>query len=70
MVLMLWDVDDFKGVNDRFGHVARERVLIKITEVMAINLRETDFIARYGGEEFAVLLAGTEIEMSRPLYHT
>jgi diguanylate cyclase len=60
LVLMIWDVDNFKTVNDVYGHKAGDRALQLIAEVLRKRLRETDFIARYGGEEFAVLLIGAD----------
>jgi diguanylate cyclase (GGDEF)-like protein/PAS domain S-box-containing protein len=46
------DIDRFKAVNDRFGHVVGDRVLAAVGRTMASNLRTTDFVARWGGEEF------------------
>jgi len=59
------DVDDFKGVNDTYGHDVGDKVLKKITEVLKSTLRETDYIARWGGEEFAILLVETQLEDAR-----
>jgi len=58
-VLMVWDVDFFKRVNDGFGHQAGDKVLRIIAQMLAENIREADFVARYGGEEFVVVLPGT-----------
>ena len=58
LVLCVFDIDDFKAINDRFGHVAGDKALRVIGRTLQQRLRETDFIARYGGEEFAVLLIG------------
>ena len=62
LTLMVWDVDDFKSINDRFGHQAGDRALRVIAQSLKARLRETDFIARFGGEEFVTLLCGTEGE--------
>jgi diguanylate cyclase len=59
LVLMVWDIDHFKQVNDRFGHKAGDRVLRTIARVLADRIRETDFVARYGGEEFVMLMTGS-----------
>lgn len=56
LVLMVWDVDRFKSINDTYGHQAGDRVLMVIAKRLAESVRETDFIARYGGEEFVVLM--------------
>ncbi|MES9898269.1 MAG: GGDEF domain-containing protein [Sedimenticola sp.] len=58
LTLLMWDVDNFKQINDRFGHKSGDRALVAIGQAMKKRLRETDFIARYGGEEFVVLLTG------------
>lgn len=57
--LLLLDIDDFKGVNDRLGHVAGDQVLRKFASLMRAQLRRIDIPARYGGEEFAVILPQT-----------
>ncbi len=54
--LVHFDLDHFKQVNDRFGHVAGDEVLMKVCETVMAHLRQDDCFARLGGEEFAVLL--------------
>jgi len=58
--LLLWDIDYFKSINDRFGHPAGDKALQVIGEVLAGSIRATDFLARIGGEEFAMLLTGSD----------
>jgi diguanylate cyclase len=58
LALLVFDVDDFKQVNDRFGHKSGDKALAMIAKVLAERRRETDLVARYGGEEFVVLLPG------------
>ncbi|MEJ2610956.1 MAG: diguanylate cyclase [Candidatus Thiodiazotropha sp.] len=57
--VLVWDIDDFKSINDRFGHQAGDKALKIIAQSLKSRLRVTDFIARYGGEEFVCLLCGT-----------
>lgn len=63
--LLMIDLDDFKSVNDRFGHPVGDRVLVDFSNRMKSVLRARDFSGRYGGEEFAVLLPNTGIEEAR-----
>jgi diguanylate cyclase (GGDEF)-like protein len=60
--LILADVDDFKAVNDRFGHPTGDIVLRDLAETLRENVREIDTAARWGGEEFALILPGTDLE--------
>jgi diguanylate cyclase (GGDEF)-like protein len=55
------DIDNFKQVNDRFGHDAGDALLQAVAETMRSTLRLTDIISRLGGDEFAILLPETEI---------
>jgi diguanylate cyclase (GGDEF)-like protein len=50
------DVDDFKAVNDRFGHSEGDRVLLEVSHMMRSSVRATDTVARIGGDEFAILM--------------
>lgn len=61
-ILAYMDVDDFKKVNDIFGHQAGDEVLHRVAELLASNVRATDVVARLGGDEFAVLLTNSPIE--------
>jgi diguanylate cyclase len=58
--LLIWDIDFFKEINDRFGHPAGDKALQVIADVLCGAIRSTDFLARIGGEEFVMLLAGTD----------
>ncbi len=56
--LLLLDIDYFKTINDQYGHLEGDRVLVELSRVCHQALRTEDVFARYGGEEFAVLLRG------------
>jgi diguanylate cyclase (GGDEF)-like protein len=58
--LLLVDIDDFKSLNDRFGHAAGDELLHGLALIMNAAVRSSDLLARYGGEEFAVLTPGTD----------
>lgn len=60
--LLMIDIDDFKQLNDRYGHVAGDRVLAAVANVLLTHLRPTDLIARFGGDEFAAFLPGLPFE--------
>lgn len=60
--LIFIDLDNFKRVNDTYGHVAGDKVLKKISEISKSLIRGTDMISRHGGDEFAVLLPDTNEE--------
>ena len=57
--LLMLDLDQFKNVNDRFGHPAGDSVLRNVADVMRASLRATDLAVRYGGDEFAIVLPQT-----------
>lgn len=54
--ILLIDIDHFKSINDRFGHPIGDKVLKKLTESVASEIRGNDLFGRYGGEEFIILL--------------
>ena len=56
MSLVMIDIDDFKGYNDRYGHLSGDRVLTEVAKTIRSTVRDIDFVARYGGEEFALIL--------------
>ncbi|HHJ16391.1 MAG TPA: GGDEF domain-containing protein [Gammaproteobacteria bacterium] len=62
LVLVVWDIDLFKRINDSFGHRAGDKVLRTIARSLDSGIRETDFVARYGGEEFVQLMTGSSLE--------
>jgi|GEM_PF-5115263 len=62
--LLLLDLDHFKKVNDKLGHLTGDKVLCHVTQVLASELRTIDNLARYGGEEFFALLRCTNNEQA------
>lgn len=60
--LTMIDIDDFKKVNDTYGHQKGDLVLKNIGEVLNSSIREMDMVARYGGEELCILMPHTKIE--------
>ncbi|MAB42060.1 MAG: GGDEF domain-containing protein [Pseudomonadales bacterium] len=62
LLLVVVDVDHFKSINDRFGHLAGDKVLRLIAQQVSRRLRKTDFIGRFGGEEFVILMPGVSPE--------
>lgn len=65
-VLLLLDIDNFKRVNDTYGHVVGDRVLLAAARTLAAQTRQDDLLARYGGEEFAILMAGATLRQAEP----
>ncbi len=60
--IVVLDIDHFKQMNDRFGHLAGDRILCTVAQVLLNLMRPTDLVARYGGEEFALCLPETPLK--------
>ena len=60
--ILLIDIDDFKKLNDTYGHAAGDEFLKQLARILKESVRETDLLARYGGEEFVVVAVGTQLE--------
>lgn len=65
--LMFIDMDNFKEVNDRFGHKVGDTLLVTVSQILQATSRETDTPARLGGDEFVILLPGTTAEQARAM---
>jgi len=63
--LIMIDIDNFKQVNDTFGHEAGDRVLVDVARTIKEELRVVDILARFGGEEFVVMLPETGLLQAR-----
>jgi diguanylate cyclase len=59
--MLLTDIDDFKQLNDRFGHAAGDELLTRIAQILVDCVRDSDLVARYGGEEFVVLAINCDL---------
>lgn len=59
--LVILDIDDFKKVNDIYGHRAGDQVLTEMSRILSESVREKDLVARWGGEEFIILLMGVSL---------
>ncbi|NLQ17416.1 GGDEF domain-containing protein [Marinomonas sp. M1K-6] len=57
--LVMADIDNFKKINDQYGHPVGDVVLQKVARILSSGSRKMDFVSRYGGEEFAILLPNT-----------
>lgn len=62
--IIILDIDNFKQINDKFGHPAGDKVIKTLSNILNSHTRESDIIARFGGEEFVVLLPNTNMEGS------
>ncbi len=60
--LMLFDLDKFKDLNDKYGHLGGDFVLIELASFIGSLLRDSDLLGRYGGEEFGIILPDTELD--------
>ncbi|MGH1368665.1 MAG: diguanylate cyclase [Maritimibacter sp.] len=65
LALMLLDLDRFKRVNDTYGHMVGDQVLVETAKRLQDNLRDMDLLARFGGEEFLIAMPGTSLEHAR-----
>jgi len=62
--IIIVDIDFFKKVNDTYGHLVGDEILIEVTQIILKNIRKSDILGRWGGEEFMVILANTDIKSS------
>jgi diguanylate cyclase (GGDEF)-like protein len=65
--VVMFDIDDFKQINDTFGHSVGDQVLQCLTQVVRAKLRSADVIGRYGGDEFVILCPHTSAQEALPI---
>lgn len=65
--LTIMDIDNFKKVNDTYGHLAGDAILKEISSMIHDHIRKTDIAARYGGEEFAIIFPNTSIDQAKKI---
>lgn len=62
--IIFYDIDNFKKINDVYGHSLADTVLQDLTKLVQLHIRSTDYLGRWGGEEFLILLPETNLEQS------
>lgn len=65
--LLMLDIDYFKAINDSFGHLEGDKILVEIANIISKTCRKTDTVGRYGGEEFLIVLPVTKIDSAKEL---
>ena len=63
--LFIIDIDFFKKINDKYGHLKADELLIRLAEVLTKQFRKSDIISRFGGEEFFILLPETDLKKAK-----
>lgn len=63
MVMVMIDLDNFKKVNDTYGHIGGDKVLVSLGQLLQQSIRETDFVGRYGGEEFMLVFSDADSQV-------
>lgn len=66
-ILVFLDLDNFKNVNDRFGHDAGDKLLLDVARILKDSVRDTDCVARYGGDEFTLLLKRCSVKKAEEI---
>jgi diguanylate cyclase (GGDEF)-like protein len=65
LCILIIDIDDFKKLNDTYGHAAGDEFLQQLARILKESVRETDVLARYGGEEFVIIAVGSTLDGAR-----
>ncbi len=64
---MIIDIDNFKSINDTYGHITGDAVLKNFSKIVAKMIRSSDFVGRIGGEEFAIAMPGTKLKLANEM---
>ncbi|MCL6559787.1 MAG: diguanylate cyclase [Firmicutes bacterium] len=67
--IFILDLDDFKEINDKYGHLAGDKVLVELAKFLRSETRKSDVVSRYGGEEFVILFPDTPLDASIPVVY-
>ena len=67
LTILLSDIDDFKSINDTYGHDRGDEAICQVADFFKTGVRKEDLVARYGGEEFVVVMANTDAEQAKVL---
>ncbi|AZV46994.1 diguanylate cyclase [Nautilia sp. PV-1] len=65
--IIFFDIDDFKKINDTYGHKIGDEVLIELSKTIKENIRQTDIFGRWGGEEFIIILPNTNVTVAQKI---
>ena len=63
--LIMIDIDDFKKVNEKYGHIQADEILVRLAKMMSNTIRKYDILSRFGGEEFMILLPETTLKNAK-----
>ncbi|MDA3847750.1 MAG: GGDEF domain-containing protein, partial [Vallitaleaceae bacterium] len=62
--IIIFDIDNFKNINDQYGHSNGDKVLVKLSEIVKHSIRECDVFCRWGGDEFILMLPESNLDNS------
>ena len=65
LAMFMFDIDEFKSINDTYGHASGDQVIKKLADIVRHNTRSSDLVGRYGGDEFMVLMTSSTLEQAR-----